>query len=189
VIGAVAGYAGGLLDDVLSRSADFLLVLPTMYVVLALRAAMPLVMPAGLIFLLLAAIFALLGWPVVARGVRAIIRTERGQEYVLAGRAIGAGPVRLLRRHLLPAAAGHVAAQATLLVPAFLLGEATLSYIGLGFPDSVPTWGTMLQEASNVAMLGEAPWVLAPAAAIFLVVLGVNLTVRPGSRTPVQLTS
>lgn len=185
--GGVAGYAGGVVDDVLSRVTEFVLVLPMMYVALALRAALPLVLPPATVFALLAAIFALLGWPIVARGVRAIIASEREREYVAAGHALGAGPWRMLLRHLLPSAAGFLATQATLLLPAFILAEATLSYVGLGFPDTVPTWGTMLQEAANVSLLGQAPWLLAPAAAIFLVVLGVNLSIQGRGRAPVQL--
>jgi peptide/nickel transport system permease protein len=124
---------------------------------------------------------------VVARGVRAIILAERERDYVLASRAAGAGPVRILLRHLLPASSGYLKAQAVLLAPAFILAEATLSYVGLGFPDTTPTWGTMLQDASNVAMLGDAPWTLAPAGAIFIVVLSVTLLVQGGGRSPVQL--
>jgi peptide/nickel transport system permease protein len=186
-LGGIAGYAGGTIDELLSRLSDFVLVLPATYVVLALRAVMPLVLPPQTVFLLLAGIFALVGWPVVAKGVRGIIASEREQEYVSAGRAAGAGPIRLLTKHLLPAAKGYLITQATLLLPAFILAEATLSYVGLGFPDTVPTWGTMLHDASNVAMLGEAPWLLAPAAAIFLVVLAVNLLVQGSGRSPVQL--
>ena len=93
----------------------------------------------------------------------------------------------MLLRHLLPAARSYVVVQATLLLPAFILAEATLSYVGLGFPDAVPTWGTMLQDAENVSLLVEAPWMLAPAAAIFVVVLAVNLAVQGGGRAPVQL--
>jgi peptide/nickel transport system permease protein len=145
------------------------------------------VLPARTVFVLLAGIFALVGWPVVARGVRGIIASEREREYVSAGRAAGASPMRLLAKHLMPAAHGYLATQGTLLLPAFILAEATLSYVGLGFPDTVPTWGTMLHDASNVAMLGEAPWMLAPAAAIFLVVLAVNLLVQGSGRSPVQL--
>lgn len=189
VVGGVAGYAGGLLDDLLSRFTEFVLVLPAIYVALALRAAMPLVLPPATVFVLLAAIFALLGWPIVARGVRAIIASEREREYVAASHALGATPWRMLTRHLLPAASGYLAVQATLLLPAFILAEATLSYVGLGFPDTVPTWGTMLQEAANVSLVAQAPWMLAPAAAIFIVVLAVNLAVQGTGRAPVQLES
>lgn len=187
LVGGAAGYAGGVVDHMLSRFTDFVLVLPAIYVALALRAAMPLVLPPATVFLLLTTIFALLGWPIVARGVRAIVASEREREYVSAARALGASPWRLLSRHLLPASGGYLAAQATLLLPAFIMAEATLSYVGLGFPDGVPTWGTMLQEASNVALVGDAPWMLAPAAAIFVVVLAVNLAVQGTGRAPVQL--
>ena len=101
--------------------------------------------------------------------------------------AIGATPWRLLSRHLLPAATGYLMVQATLLLPAFIIAEATLSYVGLGFPGTVPTWGTMLQDAANMSLVAEAPWMLAPAAAIFVVVLGVNLIVQGTGRPPVQL--
>ena len=187
LVGGIAGYAGGIVDELLSRMTDFVLVLPAIYVALALRAVMPLILPPATVFVLLGTIFALLGWPVVARGVRAIVVSERQRDYLVAGQALGAGPWRLLSRHLLPAAWGYLAVQATLLLPAFILAEATLSYVGLGFPDTVPTWGTMLQDGSNVALLAEAPWMLAPAAAIFVVVLAVNLAVQGTGRAPVQL--
>lgn len=187
LIGGAAGFAGGLVDEVLSRLTDFVLVLPAIYVALALRAVMPLVLPPATVFALLTLIFALVGWPIVARGMRAIIASEREREYIAAGLALGATRWRILSRHLLPAAAGYLAVQATLLLPAFILAEATLSYVGLGFPDSVPTWGTMLHDAANMSLVAEAPWMLAPAAAIFLVVLGVNLVVQGTGRPPVQL--
>jgi peptide/nickel transport system permease protein len=86
--------------------------------------------------------------------------------------------------HLLPACRGVVATQAILLLPGFILAEATLSYVGLGFPESVPSWGSMLQQASNVNAIADFPWTLAPAAAIFAVTLAANLLVtdnHPGS--------
>lgn len=187
LIGGIAGYAGGWVDAVLSRVSEFVLVLPAVYVALALRAVMPLVLPASQVFALLLAIFALLGWPIVARGVRAIVASEREREYAIAARAAGASASRVLLQHLMPAAGGYLRTQATLLLPAFILAEATLSYVGLGFPDTTPTWGTMLQEAANVALLGDTPWSLSPAAAIFVVVLGVNLVVQGTGRAPVQL--
>ena len=89
----------------------------------------------------------------------------------------------MLVHHLLPAAKGYVLTQASLLLPAFILAEATMSYVGLGFQGDVATWGTMLHDASNVALLGDAPWTLAPAVPIFLVTLGVNVAARSSSRT------
>jgi peptide/nickel transport system permease protein len=178
LVGAAAGYAGGRVEALLMRLADFVLVMPTLYVVLALRTALPLVLPAWIVFLALSLLLALVGWPYVARGVRAIIAAERRRDYVEAARSLGAGPVRLLGRHLLPAAGGYVATQALLLLPAFVLAEATLSYVGLGFPDEVPSWGAMLQEAADIRVAAEFPWILAPAGALVLVTAAVNLIMR-----------
>ena len=175
VTGGLAGYAGGLTDEALMRAADFVMVLPAMYVALALRSALPLVLAPALVFWLLAAIFAVVGAPFVARGVRAIVRSEREREYVEAARSLGAGHARLLGRHLLPAARGFLLVQLTIFVPAFIVAEATLSYVGLGFPDPVASWGTMLRDAANIRTFADFPWLLSPAAAIFLVVLGLNL--------------
>jgi peptide/nickel transport system permease protein len=176
--GAVAGYVGGLVDDVMMRVSDFVLVLPAMYVALALRSMMPLLLPARTVFLLLTAIFAVVGSPFITRGVRAIVRTERALEYAVAARSLGSSHLRLLARHLLPAARGFVAVELTMLVPAFIVAEATLSYVGLGFPDTMASWGTMLQEASSISAFADFPWLLSPAAAMFLVVLGLNLTLQ-----------
>jgi peptide/nickel transport system permease protein len=174
-IGGIAGYAGGVLDDLLMRATDFVMVLPAMYVALALRSVLPLVLAPPVVFVLLAGIFAVVGAPFVARGVRGIVRTERRLDYAVAAQALGAGPVRALVRHLLPAARGFMAVEITTLVPAFIVAEATLSYVGLGFPDPVASWGTMLHDAASVRALAEFPWLLSPAAAIFVVVLGLNL--------------
>jgi peptide/nickel transport system permease protein len=178
IAGAIAGYAGGAADDALMRTSDFVLLLPAMYVALAVRSVLPLVLSASAIFVLLVAIFVLLGAPFVSRGVRAIVRTEATREYAIAARSLGAGHARVLVRHLLPAARGFLAVQATMLVPAFIVAEATLSYVGLGFPEPVASWGTMLHEASSLRAFVDFPWLLSPAVAMFLVVFGVNLAVQ-----------
>lgn len=176
--GSLAGYIGGLFDDVLMRTSDMVLVLPTMYVVMVLRAALPLVMSSTQIFVLLAGMFAIVGAPLVARAVRGVVRTERQLEYAAAAASLGASPARILFRHLLPAATGIVLIEMMMLVPGFVVAEATLSFVGFGFPDAVPTWGTMLHEASNVRAMVDFPWLFAPALAIFVVVLGVNASVQ-----------
>jgi peptide/nickel transport system permease protein len=175
LLGAWAGYTGHITDDLLMRGTEFILVLPAMYVTLALRAVLPLVLAPTEVFLLMATIFTILGAPVVARGVRAIVRSERHLEYVIAAESLGASRVRILSRHLLPATAGFLQSQLTLLVPAFVVAEATLSYVGLGFPESVASWGTMLHDASNLRALSDFPWLLSPAVAMFMLVLGLNL--------------
>jgi peptide/nickel transport system permease protein len=185
IVGGVAGYAGGTVDEMLMRGSEFILVLPAMYVVLALRAALPLVLEPGEVFLLLLGILSVIGAPWIARGVRGIVRSERRVDYAVAAVSLGASHWRLLRCHLLPATRGFLAVQLTLLVPSFILAEATLSYIGLGFPAPVVSWGTMLQEASSLRALADFPWLLSPAAAMFVVVIGLNLVLQ--QRTPYQL--
>jgi peptide/nickel transport system permease protein len=176
IAGALAGYFGGWIDEGLMRLADLVLVLPAIYVVLALRAAMPLVLPPMAVFAGLSIVLALVGWPMVARGVRAIVATERRSEYAESARAAGAGTARVLVRHLLPATRGFVMLQGALLVPAFVLAETTLSFVGFGFSEPVASWGTMLQEAGSVRVFGEFPWLLAPAATIVIVALAIQAT-------------
>ncbi|MEO8680748.1 MAG: ABC transporter permease, partial [Vicinamibacterales bacterium] len=173
--GTLAGYRGGWIDEAVMRVADFILVLPAIYVVLVLRAVLPLVLPPATVFLLISIIFVAVGWPFVARGVRAIVAVERDREYVLAARSLGASHARVMVKHLIPACGGYLIVQATLLLPAFILGEATLSFVGLGFQDTVASWGTMLVESSNIMQAVRFPWTLAPAVAIFAVVLSTNL--------------
>ena len=173
--GAWAGYRGGWIDDAIMRVADFVLVLPAIYVVLVLRAVLPLVLPASTVFLLVTWIFVAVGWPFVAKGVRAIVAVERHREYVQAAQSLGAGRLRILTVHLIPACTGHLLVQATLLLPAFIVAEATLSYVGLGFPEPVASWGTMLAGAGNYNAIARFPWTLTPALAIFAVVFATNL--------------
>jgi peptide/nickel transport system permease protein len=185
LVGGIAGYSGGVLDDVLMRVSDFVIVLPAMYVALALRSAMKLVLPPFQVFALLTAIFAVVGAPFVARGVRAIVRSEKQLDYAVAASSLGASHARLLLRHLLPAARGFIGVELTMLVPAFIVAEATLSYVGLGFPDPIASWGTMLHDASSIRAFADFPWLLSPAAAMFLLVLGLNLVVQRAGVAPV----
>lgn len=174
-IGLLAGRREGWLDTALMRVADLFIAWPALYVVLVLRAALPLSLPFTTLFALMSFVLTLAGWPIVARAVRAVTASERARESVLAAEAAGASPAWILRRHLLPAATPVIVTQALLLVPAFILAEATLSFVSLGFSEPTPSWGTMLREASNPFTLRHAPWLLAPAGAIALVTLGVNL--------------
>lgn len=183
LLGGIAGFAGGMVDEVVMRIADFVLLLPLLSVVLVLRAVLPLVLTVAEVFALMLGIFILVGWPVVARGVRGIVARERTHDYVTAAESLGASRARVLSRHLLPACVGHLAVQATLLLPAFILAEASLSFLGLGFPDTQPTWGTMLREAADINELRSYSWTLAPAAAIFAVTLLTNVAlVRSGEQ-------
>jgi peptide/nickel transport system permease protein len=184
VVGGLAGARGGWIDAVLMRLSDVVAVLPAIYLVVTLRSALPLVMPPAATMAILVVLLSIVGAPWIARGVRPIVAAERQTAYAEAARAAGASPWRVLTRHLLPASFGFVARQASLLVPAFVLAEATLSFVGLGLPDTVPSWGTSLQEASTLGSIALYPWILAPAFAVFLLTLLVNLALgeQPGDR-------
>jgi peptide/nickel transport system permease protein len=177
-LGAIAGFAGGLIDRLITAVADLVVVLPVLYVVVTLRASLPMVLDPAPIFWTMVAVMGLATWPVPARGVRAIIAAERQKPYAESAYAVGGGPLRILLRHLLPAAAGHIAIQGLLLFPAFIFAEATLSFVGLGFADPTPSWGIMLRDAAGIAALTRAPWLMAPAAVIVLTVVAIQLVIR-----------
>lgn len=179
VIGGLAGARGGWFDAVVMRTSDVAAVLPAIYVVVALRASLPLVLPPATTAALLTGILAVVGTPWIARGVRAIVAAERQSPYVEAAHAAGASSWRVLTRHLLPATRGYVLTQAALLFPAMVVAEATLSFVGLGLPDTVPSWGTALQETANVSALAAFPWILLPAAGVFVVTWGINQVAEP----------
>jgi len=175
MMGGLAGTMGGRVDGALMVVADFLLAVPGAYLVLVLRGVLEQVLETWQIFGLIAALFAVAGWPHTARGVRAIVASERTREYAEAARAAGAGPWRLARQ-LLPAARGFLAVEVLLLVPALLVAEATISYLGLGFSSAQASWGTMMQDATaNGYVLARAPWLLAPAAGVFVVALATQM--------------
>jgi peptide/nickel transport system permease protein len=182
VVGSLAAIRGGWIDLAIARLSEFVLVLPVLYVVIALRSTLPPSLPDSTIFVMTALLLALIDWPTVARGVRTIVTTESTRDYAMAARALGASPYRLLTRHLLPATFSFLRVQALLLLPAAILAEATLSYAGLGFDADRPSWGTLLQEASDIRALADFPWLLSPAFAIMLVVLGLNLLLEADHR-------
>jgi peptide/nickel transport system permease protein len=154
-----------------------------LYVLLALRTVLPADLDVGTVFMLMAVSFGVIGWPVAARGVRAIAERERGRDYVKAAEAAAASPARVMLRHLLPATTGFLQTQALLLLPAFVVLEATMSFAGLGFPDHAPGWGTLLHDASNLAALGGATWLLLPAAGLASLVFGVTLALDAAAPT------
>lgn len=184
LVGATAGYAGGRIETLMMALTDFVLVLPAIFVVLALRAAMPLVLTPGQVFAATTGVFALAGWPFAARGVRAIVAVERRREYAESARAAGASGWRILRHHLLPAARGFLLVQGALLLPAFIVAEATLSYVGLGFAEPAASWGGLLRDAGGGFV--DAPWLLAPAGAIALTMFGLQLAAGADGGVPAR---
>jgi peptide/nickel transport system permease protein len=169
-VGLIAGYVGGWADEIACMVIDMFLSLPWLFLLLTLRALLPLnTSPASS----LAAIFMLLamvGWAPGARVVRASVTAQRAAPSILQARAYGCGPWRLLWRHILPNLRPILFAQFWILVPVFLLTEANLGVLGLGVAEPVPSWGNMLAELQNYQHVVEAPWVLAPALLLILAV-------------------
>ncbi len=152
--------------------------MPLLYLVIFLRALLPLSLDVFTIVVVLVAVFALAAWPPVAGGVRAIVAVECSKDYVSALRASGASTLRVLWR-VLPTVRPFLISQLLLLTPAFMVAESTLSFVGWGFPSQVPSWGTLLQEASNLAALVDYPWLLSAAVAIAGVSLALQMVGGP----------
>ncbi len=169
-LGGVAGHCGGLTETLVMRAVDLCESLPWLYLLLALRAFLPLDVAPVAAFLLVAALVGLAGWSRPARLVRGLLLHARGQEFVLAARGLGLSEPRLLARHVLPQALHVVLVQATLLAPGYVLAELTLSFLGLGLGEPTPSWGNMLGAVTQYAVLTHAWWMAAPGVAVLLVV-------------------
>ena len=177
LIGLIAGYAGSWLDAALMRAADVMMALPALILILAVRAAFPLELPPTRAAMLLITIFVVLGWAEIARLTRGLTLELRQREFVLAAVSLGCSPSRVLFRHILPNAVRPLMTQAFLMLPAFLLSETALSFLGVGLQEPEASWGNLLTEATNITLLERSDlWpVLAPAFAITIFVLGTRL--------------
>jgi peptide/nickel transport system permease protein len=176
LIGGAAGYMGGWTDAVLMRAADVMLALPTLVLILAVRATFPPGLPPADAIKLLLILFVLLGWAEMARLARGLTRELRQRDYVMAAVSLGCSPARVIVRHILPGAAMSLAAQALIILPAFLLAETALSFLGVGLQEPEASWGSLLTSVeSNLFKRGHALAELSPALAITLFVLGVRL--------------
>mgnify|MGYP000486196343 FL=1 len=168
-IGAVAGYFGGWVDNVLMRLVDIIQSFPFLMFALTIVA----IRGPSVSNLVFAIVF--LSWPVPARLVRGEFLSLRERDFIEAARAMGVSGFRMIQRHLLPNAMAPLIVNATLEVAGIILSEAGLSYLGFGVSQPVPTWGNMLSEANNMAVLQTKPWTwLPPGLMIFLTVLSIN---------------
>lgn len=175
LIGIVAGFYGGWLDFGLMRLAELFLALPALYLVIALRSALPLNLEPEQVFGALVLVIGFFGWAQLARLTRGLVLTLRQQEYITAAVSCGASDAWIMRRHLLPQLTGFALTQAALAAPGYILAEVTLSYLGLGVPEPLPSWGNMLAGAQNVQTLTNYWWNLTPAVAVFITSLAFYL--------------
>ena len=173
-IGGISGYLGGAVDNVIQRTIEIINGFPKLPLWLALAAAMPSDWPALRIYFGITVVLSLLGWTRLARTVRGKILSLREEDYAVAARLLGASHARILFRHLLPGFTSHIIVALTLSVPGMILGETSLSFLGLGLRPPVVSWGVLLQDCMNMQAVANYPWLLMPVAFIVLTVLCFN---------------
>ena len=172
LLGTISGFYGRWIDESLMRMVELFMVLPWLYLLLAVRAFLPLHISPLQTFFLLVAVIGSIGWARPARLVRGIVLSARTRKYVLASRGFGASDRHILRRHLLPHTYGVLLTQAALLVPQFVIAEVTLSFLGLGLSEPMPSWGNLLANLQQYNVLVSYWWMFAPGLALLVFSLG-----------------
>lgn len=176
IVGGVSGYFGGWTDTILMRMAEVLMTMPGLYLLVALAAILPPGISSAQRFLLIVIITSFIGWAGLARVIRGQVLSIKEREFVQAAKVLGAGPLYIIARHVLPQTATYLIVSATLAIPSFIVSESVLSLIGLGIQQPDPSWGNMLSLATNTSIIVFQPWLIwPPAFLIALVVLAFNL--------------
>ncbi|MDQ2704726.1 MAG: ABC transporter permease, partial [Pseudomonadota bacterium] len=174
VIGGMAGYYGGLFDVLSQRLIEVIQSLPSIPLWLALAAILPITWSPIVVYFGITVILGLLDWTGLARTVRSKLLALREEDYVSAAQVMGASSRRIVFRHLIPGFASHLIATATIAIPMMILGETTLSFLGLGLRPPITSWGVLLNEAQNINAVALYPWLLWPVLPVVLVVLAYN---------------
>jgi ABC-type dipeptide/oligopeptide/nickel transport system permease subunit len=170
LIGGAGAYMGGAWDRATSMFIDLFLSLPWLFLLLTLRALLPLDIPAVTSVVVTFALLGILGWAASARIVAASVRSIRTSEFLLQARAAGCKPSRLLLRQVLPNVKPILLAQFWISVPLFILTEANLGMLGLGVTEPLPSWGNLLRELENYTALRHSPWLWVPLLSLVMVV-------------------
>lgn len=172
VIGGLAGFYGGWIDDMLMRGGELFLALPWLYLLFAVRAALPLQVSQWQVFLLLILVIGMIGWARPARLIRGIVLSAKQRDFVTAARAFGASDAYLLRRHILPQTYGVMLTQMTFLVPQYILAEVTLTFLGLGVGEPMASWGSLLASLQQYFVMASYWWMFLPALLLIPVFFG-----------------
>ena len=172
--GGLSGYYGGALDTVVQRFVEFLLSIPKIPLWMALSAALPPQWPPLRVYFGITLILSIVGWTGLARVVRGKLLELRESDFVMAARVSGARDAFIVRRHLLPSFMSYLIVNLTLAIPHMILGETSLSFLGLGLKPPVVSWGVLLQKAQNFRTVALHPWLLIPAGFVVITVLAFN---------------
>jgi len=173
-LGCLAGYYGGWVDNLIQRITEVIRSIPELPLWMALSALLPITWSPLWVFFGVSTILAFLDWTGLARAVRSKLISLREEDFATAAVYMGAKPKRIITKHLLPGFFSHLVASASLSVPAMILGETALSFLGLGLRPPVTSWGVLLNEAQNVNIVAIYPWLMAPAIPVICVVLAFN---------------
>ena len=174
VLGVASGYYGGVIDNLIQRVIELVRSFPSIPLWMALSAALPPHWPQLRIYFAVTLILSLIGWTWLARQLRGKVLSLRSEDFVLAAKMAGAGDRRVIFKHLIPATLGHIIVVSTLAMPAMILGETALSFLGLGLQPPLTSWGVLLQEAQNIQSIALYPWVFTPAIFIAVSILAFN---------------
>ncbi|WP_309380525.1 ABC transporter permease [Cerasicoccus frondis] len=176
LIGGFSGFLGGKFDFFAMRFVEFLMAVPGLYLLLALRSALAPYFSSGQMFIAIVIILAFIGWAGTARVVRGMSLSIRKRTYVLAAESMGQKPMTILRRHILPNLISYLLVASTLSIPGYILGEAALSFLGLGIQEPASSWGLMLSQAQEVKVFFlNFWWLLTPGFMIFITVISYNV--------------
>ena len=176
LVGGISGYFGGILDAVLMRIVEVIMVVPAFYLLVALGGVLPPGLTSAQRFLLIVVITSFIAWAGLARVVRGQVLSIKERVFVQAAQAMGGRSLYIIARHILPQTATYIIISATLAIPGFIVAEAVLSLIGLGIQQPDPSWGNMLSLSTNASILVLQPWLIwSPALLICLTVLAFNL--------------
>jgi peptide/nickel transport system permease protein len=174
LIGGIAGYYGGWTDILIQRVIEVIQSFPHLPLWMALSAILPVSWSPLLVYLGITLILGMIEWTHLARAVRSKLLALREEDFCTAAVLMGARPARVIGRHLLPSFMSHLIASATLVIPAMILGETALSFLGLGLRPPMTSWGVLLNEAQNINIVALYPWLMLPVINVVITVLAFN---------------
>jgi peptide/nickel transport system permease protein len=174
VFGGLSGFLGGRVDWFIQRVIEFIISLPTIPIWLALAAALPKDMSPLAKYFCITVIISLIGWTELARVVRGRFLALREEDFITAAELAGASHLRIIFRHMVPSFLSHIIAAVSLALPAMIISETTLSFLGLGLRPPAISWGVLLQDAQNLQAIAIAPWLLMVAIPVVIVILAFN---------------
>lgn len=174
ILGGVSGYYGGVTDTIIQRIIEFLISIPTIPLWMALSAAVPASWNAMQVYFAITLILSLSGWCGLARIVRGKLLETSGEDFVMAAKLAGSSDWRIITQHLLPSFMSYLIVHMTLAIPNMILGETSLSFLGLGLRPPVVSWGVLLQQATNIRTVATYPWIMYPGLFVILTVLSFN---------------